>query len=114
MHAYSCLNDPRVSGLTVLSRRTPLISLHFAASLHLSLFKHSCMQKRAKQTCLLSVQDHMPACHMAAVVKSRSEWQKSDEAAQSFQPVIWASIGLMLLELEGKDLVQKCFRTKVL
>ena len=46
---------------------------------------------------------------MAVIVKGRSEWQKSDEAAQGFQSVIWASIGLMLLELaEGKDLVQKC------
>ena len=65
------------------------------------------MQKHAKQTCLLSDQDYMQVCHMAVFVKGRSEWQKSDEASQGFQLVIWASIGLMLLELaEGKDLVQ--------
>ncbi len=46
---------------------------------------------------------------MPVAVKGRSEWQKSDEAAQGFQLVIWASIGLMLLELaEGKDLVHNC------
>ncbi len=48
---------------------------------------------------------------MAVIVKGRSEWQKSDEAAQGFRPVIWASIGLMLLELEGKDLVQRHLST---
>ncbi len=69
------------------------------------------MQKHAKQTCLLSDQDYMQVCHMAVFVKGRSEWQKSDEASQGFQPVIWASIGLMLLELEGKDLVQRHFST---
>ena len=36
-YVYTCLNDPRVSGLTLLPRRTPLTSLLklVAASLHL-------------------------------------------------------------------------------
>ena len=70
------------------------------------------MQKHANQTCLLSDHNYMHVCHMAVVVKSRSERQKSDEAAQGFQTHTrpWASIGLMLLELlEGKDL---CFGFK--